>query len=192
MPTIVGVFRSSYELEKAVLQLVSQRFHGTQLTVVPMQITEAAPKPTGLRGWLARGGLLGDTLDRADGRSVMDGAAAGATLGGLAGVIAGAALLPGPIAIGVAGMLGGGLVGFLLDILIPEPQRQEMTKAAKKGITLLQVDCRNGAEADSAVLILRENQAHEIGRIPEKQTRPSQQQVPGTTAPQPSPSSQTS
>jgi hypothetical protein len=96
MPTVIGLFRSSYELEKAVLQLMSQQFQGTQLRVVPMQEMEAAPQPKGIRGFLMRGGFLGDTLDRTDGTSVMDGIAAGATIGGLAGIIAGAAILPGP------------------------------------------------------------------------------------------------
>jgi hypothetical protein len=69
------------------------------------------------------------------------------------------------VALGVAGILGGGLIGFLLDLLIPENRRQEYAKALKKGATLLQVRCLNDKEAESAALILKENQAHEIGRI---------------------------
>lgn len=165
MPTVIGLFRSAFELEKAVNQLLSQQFQGSQLRVVTMQITEAAPRPKGVRGWLKRGGVLGDTLDRSDGTSVMDGTIAGATVGGLAGVMTGATFLPGPVALGVAGILGGGLVGYLLDIMIPEHQRQEYKKAIQKGCTLLEVTCRNKDEADAAELIVRENQAHEVGRM---------------------------
>jgi uncharacterized protein YcfJ len=165
MPTVIGLFRSSYELEKAVQQLMSQRFQGSQMRVVPMQETEAAPKPKGFLGFLSRGGLLGDTLDRSDGTSVMDGTCAGATVGGLAGVIMGAAVLPGPVALGVAGILGGGLLGFLVDRIIPANRRQEYAKALRMGSTLLHVRCLNDREVETAALILKENQAHEVGRI---------------------------
>jgi hypothetical protein len=163
--TVLGLFRSLYELDKAVNQLLSQQFQGSQIRVVTMQLTEAAPQPKGLRKWLMRGGFLGDTLDRSDGTSLMDGTIAGAIIGGLAGVIAGAAMLPGPIALGVAGILGGGLTGYLLDLLIPENRRQEYAKALSRGSTLMAVRCHNEEQRKTAELILRENQAHELGQM---------------------------
>jgi hypothetical protein len=168
VPHVIGLFRSSYELEKTVTHLLSHQFEGTQLTVVPMHMTDAAPRPRGIRRWLMSGGVFGDTLDRSDGTSVLDGIIAGATIGGLAGIIAGAAVLPGPVALGTAGILGGGLIGYLLDILIPENKREEYSKAMAKSSTLLQVDCRTPEEAKTAMLILRENQPHEVGHVPAK------------------------
>lgn len=165
MPVVLGFFRSSYELDKAVNELLSQRFQGPQIRVVPMQETEASPAPKGIRGWLMRGGFLGDTIDRADGTSIMDGVTAGAILGGLAGVMFGATVLPGPVALGVAGMLGGGLVGFLLDRAVPENRRQEYARGLSKGRTAVLVLCQNAEAAAVADRILRENQAHEIGRL---------------------------
>lgn len=168
MPSVIGLFRSNHELEKSVLQLLSQQFQGSQLTVVPMQETKAAPKPGGIRGWLMRGGVFGDTLDRSDGTSVLDGITAGATVGGLAGVLVGAAFLPGPVALGVGGILGGGFLGWLLDLLIPENRRQEYARALRKGSTLLQVECESPQQAEVALEILRDNQAHEVARVPER------------------------
>ena len=165
MPVVIGLFRSSVELDKAVNQLLSQRFAGSRLRVVPMGLTEAAPRPRGIKGWLMRGGIFGDTLDRSDGTSVMDGIAAGATVGGLAGVIAGAAYLPGPVAFGVAGILGGGLLAYVIDLMVPENVRQEYARAMRKGSTLLVVHCENDRRAESAERILRDNQAHETGRL---------------------------
>lgn len=166
MPSVIGLFRSNHELEKTVLNLLSHQFEGSQLTVVPMQETAASPKPKGIQRWLMRGGVFGDTLDRSDGTSVLDGICAGATIGGLFGVMFGAAVLPGPVALGVAGILAGGFIGWLLDLLIPENRRQEYAKALAKGSTLLQVECGSREQADLALTVLRENQAHEVERVP--------------------------
>jgi len=163
MPTVVGLFRSSMELDKAVNQLLSSQYLRDQLAVLPLHKTEAAPRPKGILGWFMRGGVFGDTLDRTDGTSVMDGVAAGATLGGLAGVIAGAAWQPGPITLGAGGILGGGFLGWLLDRVVPENRRQEYDKALRKSSTLVLVRCARPERAAEAQRILRENQAHEIG-----------------------------
>lgn len=165
MPTVMGLFRSSAELDKAVNRLLSQQFKGYQLRVVPMHRTLAAPKPKGLRAFLMRGGFFGDTIDRNDGTSLMDGVAAGATLFGLAGMMAGAALPYGPVALGTGGIMLGGLVGYLFDLLIPEMTRREYAQAIKKASTLVLVDCDTPRQADGAEQILRDTQAHEVGRI---------------------------
>lgn len=164
MPTVIGLYRSSFELEKSVEQLLSEQFQASQLRVVPMHLTEDAPKARGIRGWLMHGGLFGDTLDRSDGTSVIDGAAAGATLLGLTGVIVGATFRFGPIALGAAGLVIGCILGILVDAAIPENRRQEYSKALLKSSTLLHVKCSTSEEARRAELILRENQAHEIGQ----------------------------
>lgn len=167
MTTVIGLFRSTYEVDKAVNHLLSHRFQGTQIRVVTMRETRFAPLPRkGLLGWLMRGGVLGDTIDRSDGTSVMDGTVAGATIGGLAGVILGSTLLPGPVALGVAGIMGGGLIGYLLDRMVPEIRRLEYDKALDMGATLVLVRCRTPQETDTAEHLLQENQAHEVGRIP--------------------------
>lgn len=129
-----------------------------------MHYTAAVPQPAGLTGWLMGGGFFGDTIQRSDGASVMDGVAAGATLGGLAGVIFGSAYIAGPVTLGVLGILGGGLVGYLLDLVIHRDKRKPPGLAGEKASTLVLVDCESPARADGAEQVLRENQAREIGR----------------------------
>ncbi len=127
------------------------------------------PPSPGLLGWLQRGGVLGDTLVRSDGISVLDGAVAGATIGGLGGIIAGATFTAGPVALGALGILGGGLAGYLADLAIPERSSPEHAALAESlpfgaGALLLQVDCPTPAAADAVELILREGAVGAVGR----------------------------
>ncbi|MDF2629731.1 MAG: hypothetical protein K0R39_3562 [Symbiobacteriaceae bacterium] len=165
MPIVAGLFLSTSELEKAVLHLLQQKVDGTHLKVIPLHLAPSVARPTGLLSWLMMGGVFGDTLHRSDGKSVMDGIAVGATLGGLAGVIAGAAVLPGPVVLTVAGILGGGLIGYLLDVLIHKPDRSgtAVPKGAKV-CAILQVRCEDESQAALVEQVLDANQARALGR----------------------------
>lgn len=164
MPTVAGLFLSTQELEKAVLHLLSEQVDGTQLKVTPLHLTAAAAKPTGFISWMMMGGVFGDTIHRADGKSVMDGIAAGAVLGGLTGVIAGAAVLPGPVVLTVIGILGGGLIGFLLDVLIHKPHQYGPVPKGTKVCAILQVSCKEDAQAKLVEQVLEANHARAFGR----------------------------
>lgn len=164
MPTLAGLFLSTPELEKAVMHLLSEQIDGTQLKVTPLHLTAAAAKPTGVISWMMMGGVFGDTIHRSDGKSVMDGIATGATLGGLAGVIAGAAVLPGPVVLTVAGILGGGLIGFCCDVLIHKPHRHGPVPKGTKICAVLQVNCKDDAQVKLVEQVLEANQARALGR----------------------------
>jgi hypothetical protein len=64
--------------EKAVAELSLNGFTEKDVSIV---LFSAVPPPKegagGLVGWLSRGGFLGDTIDRSDGISVMDGVGVG-------------------------------------------------------------------------------------------------------------------
>lgn len=165
MLTVAGLFHSSFELEKAVLHLLDGTVETTQLRVIPLRPARTDTKPEGLLEWLMTGGFFGDTLHRSDGKSAMDGVAAGATLGGLAGVIAGAAVKVGPVILVVVGMLGGGLAGYVLDVLIRKHQyRRPDERRAQTSGTVLEVTCRDEQQAAAVEQILMHNQAHALGR----------------------------
>lgn len=164
MPTIAGLFLSTTELEKAVLHLLREKVEGTQLQVTPLHLTSAVAKPTGIISWMMMGGAFGDTLHRSDGKSVMDGIATGATLGGLAGVIAGAAVLPGPVVLTAIGILVGGLIGFGLDLLIHKPNRQGPVPRGTKICAILQVRCQDEAQVKLVEQVMEANQARALGR----------------------------
>jgi|GEM_PF-3120519 len=167
MPTTVaGLFHSSFELEKAVTHLLSLQFDGTQLHVIPLRLAKTDGKPKGLLQWLMLGGFFGDTLHRSDGRSLMDGVAAGATLGGLIGVIMGAAVQQGPVLMVVVGITAGGLAGYLIDLVIRWRQRDRPRGKddPKKRGTILEVRCTDDNQAALAERILVHNQAHALGR----------------------------
>ncbi|HYF79025.1 MAG TPA: hypothetical protein VD973_17960 [Symbiobacteriaceae bacterium] len=164
MPIIAGLFLSTQELEKAVLHLLSEQIDGTQLKVTPLHLSANAAKPTGIISWMMMGGVFGDTIHRSDGKSVMDGIAAGATLGGLAGVIAGAAVLPGPVVLTVIGILGGGLIGFICDVLIHKPHQHGPVPKGTKLCAILQVNCQDDNQVKLAERVLEENQSRALGR----------------------------
>lgn len=164
--TVAGLFHSTFELEKAVTHLLSQQFDGAQLYVIPLRAARTHGKPMGLLKWLMLGGFFGDTLHRSDGRSMMDGVAAGATLGGLGGVIMGAAVRQGPVLLVVLGILGGGLGGYLLDAVIHwrHRNRAKGKDDPQKGGTILEIRCADENQAALAERILKQNQAHALGR----------------------------
>lgn len=164
MPTVAGLFLSSIELEKAVLHLLSEQVDGTQLQVTPLHLTAKAAKPTGFISWMMMGGAFGDTIHRSDGKSVMDGVATGATLGGLTGVIAGAAVLPGPVVLGVLGILGGGLIGFGMDVLIHKPHQQGPLPEGTKVCAILQVRCQDETQVKLVEQVMEAQQARALGR----------------------------
>lgn len=165
MLTVAGLFHSSFELEKAVLHLLDGTVDAAQLRVIPLKPARTDKKPEGLLEWLMLGGFFGDALHRSDGKSVIDGVAAGATLGGLAGVIMGAAVKVGPVVLVVIGVLAGGLVGYVLDVLIRKHQYQSPDERRKQTSgTVLQVNCQDEQQAAAVEQILTANQAHALGR----------------------------
>ncbi|MDO9536376.1 MAG: hypothetical protein Q7J85_13870 [Bacillota bacterium] len=100
-----------------------------------------------------------------------DGVFAGGALGGIAGLLAGAGalLIPGvgpiiaagPLAAFLTGVVGGGLVGGLVDSGIPEERGRYFEERVKKGDILVMIKAQED-EVSEISSVLRENGAEDV------------------------------
>lgn len=166
MPTILGLFQAADLAEQAVAELSLNGFTEKDVGIVLFSAV-APPRPggTGLVGWLQRGGLLGDTLDHADGVSVMDGISIGAVLLGVLGLVWGSRLGPGPVALATLGMLGGGLIGYICDRLIPEKRRDLYDSARIDGLIMIKVTSPVASRSEEARAILERAMAKQVAVV---------------------------
>ncbi|HLN65353.1 MAG TPA: hypothetical protein VK464_27845, partial [Symbiobacteriaceae bacterium] len=124
MPTVMALFQHAHDAERAISELSLIGFTEKDVSMVMFSANPAShPGKKGFMGWLSRGGLLGDTVDSTDGISVLDGTGVGAVICSLIGTILGSEWRYGPVATGTAGLVAGGIIGFLIDRLIPEKRR---------------------------------------------------------------------
>jgi hypothetical protein len=167
MAEVMALFQDPHDVEAVVAELSLNGFTEKDVSVV---IFSALPPPRGskpgLVGWLSRGGFLGDTIDRSDGISLMDGVGVGAVIGCLLGVIFGGQWRYGPIATGTAGLLYGGLVGWLMDIVVPEKRRDQAETALIRGMVLVSVRALQAARAEDARRLLEGNHAKQVAVLP--------------------------
>ena len=181
--TVVGVFGSKSQAEKAVSELRERGYSG-QISILARG-SEAEKNPTDevknrvtLRGDVhenpvdsaavedaARGAETGNN------QTVMDGAGWGAGLGGAAGLLAGAGFLAvpgvgpilaaGPIAAALTGAATGGIAGGLLDYGIPDDRGRAYEGELRSGriLTIVKTDAQ---KAEEAAQILRRNGASAV------------------------------
>lgn len=170
MPVVMALFDNPTDAERAVSELSLNGFTEKDVSVV---LFKAFPTPWarkhGLLGWLMRGGLLGDTIDRADGKSFMDGTGVGAVVGALLGMVYGSLWRYGPIAASTGGLLAGGLLGYLVDRLIPEKRREQMDHPRARGSILVRVRCPTTTKGNAVRRLLKSNQARELVVLPERE-----------------------
>lgn len=168
MGAVMALFQSETDAELAVSELSLIGFTEKDVAMVIFSAV-AQPKPggSGLLGWLARGGLLGDTMDRTDGVSVMDGTSVAAVFGGVLGIVFGSRWVYGPVTLGTLGMLGGGLLGFLIDRLIPEKRRDEYESSLIPGMILLEVSSSAADRLEAASRVLKRRGAKQLAMLPE-------------------------
>lgn len=167
MPAVIAVFQSPESAEQAVSELSLNGF--TEKDVAMVLFSAISPTDSGrggILGWLSRGGVLGDTLDRSDGVSVMDGISIGSVILGLIGLVWGSRSYYGPVAMGTLGMLLGGIVGLLVDRLIPEKRRDMYETARIPGLIMLQVTSSAADRVKAAKQILERNQAKQVAELP--------------------------
>lgn len=149
--TVVGVFEDRRHAHIAVERLVEAGFALDDIGYVMPEgdpVVEPPPIPHGTKAG--------------------EGLAAGATIGGLVGAAV-ASFIPGvgPVLAGgllaatLTGAAGGGIVGALLGLRVPEEHALEMERHFHTGKTLVTV--RSGARRDEAEAILR--QASEVPEI---------------------------
>lgn len=152
--TVIGVFSSEHQAERAVQELRHSGFSDNEISVV---------------GPDSRKEHSGDQAN-GHGHGVGDGAAWGAGIGGTAGLLAtaGALAIPGfgpilalgPLAATITAAAGGGIAGALVDYGIPEQQSKQYEKQVKEGHFLAVL--KTNQDADKARSILRREGASDI------------------------------
>lgn len=156
--TVVGVFSSENEAERAVGSLRENGFRDQEISIV------AKDRGNGRNGR----GREGQTMQE-DG--ISDGLASGAAWGGLAGLALGAGALAipglgpivaaGPIAAALTGAATGGLAGGLIDWGIPEESGRQLQEEVRQGRILALLRCGDD-KVNKAANILRENGAKNV------------------------------
>lgn len=160
MKTVVGLLTSTYDLQRAILALQQVGFGPGELHFSYLRRSRESAAPHGPIAWLQAGGFLGDTMNRSDAGSLLDGTAAGATIFSLLGVVYGSAWRMGPITGGVLGILGGGLLGWLCDQLIGARRtRGSKVETLTPDSCLIVVDCADDVRLKAAEDALRDAQA---------------------------------
>jgi len=173
MATVVGVFSSHDQAEKAVRALSDEGFTKDDISI-------AAKDPEGGRrsgrgqgadnqngfGFEAGGDMTATDVD-----SIADGTTWGGALGGLAGLLAGVGALAipgigpivaaGPLAAALSGAVAGGVAGGLIDMGIPEREGKRYEDELKQGNALAIVEAE-GERAKKAESILRQCGASEV------------------------------
>ena len=157
--TVVGVFKSESDAERAVGSLRENGFRDQEISIVA--------KDEGKRRQGNQGGQNRGMQD--DG--ISDGLASGAAWGGLAGLALGAGALAipglgpivaaGPIAAALTGAATGGLAGGLIDWGIPEESGRQLQEEVRRGNILAILQCGE-EKVDKAANILRENGAKNV------------------------------
>lgn len=153
----IGVFDTRDKAESAVEELRNKGFE-REISVV----TRDEEKPKGTENEMKM---------EADRDTAVEGVTYGSTLGGLAGLAAGAGALfipgigpilaMGPIAGLLSGAVTGGLAGGLIDWGIPAEEGRHYEEDVKAGKTLVAVKCSE-EKANDAASVLRRYGAHDV------------------------------
>lgn len=163
--TVVGVFRSESEAERAVSALRENGFTDQEISIVA--------KDKGNQGGQGSRNKQnkGTTMSGGNEDGISDGMASGAAWGGLAGLALGAGALAipglgpivaaGPIAAALTGAATGGLAGGLIDWGIPEEAGQQLQEEVRKGNILALLRCSDD-KVNKAANVLRENGARNV------------------------------
>jgi len=157
---IVGVFRSKDSAEEAINELKRNGYE-RDISLVARDEKAKDYEPEG-----DPGGRL--TMED---QNLGDGVFAGGALGGIAGLLAGAGalLIPGvgpiiaagPLAAFLTGVVGGGLVGGLVDFGIPEERSQYFEERVKKGDILVTIKAQED-EISEISSVLEEYGAEDV------------------------------
>jgi hypothetical protein len=170
---VFGIYTSPEAAERAVAALIDAGFERTQVALL-------LPENDASRAYAHR------KDSEAHGTQAPEGAAAGATAGGVIcgtiGILAGvgALAIPGvgplvgadPIMAGLAGLgfgsAVGGLVGALIGRGVPEPEARRFEGRVRNGATLISVHCDTPWEAKQARHVLKATWAEDIASTRER------------------------
>ncbi len=159
--TVLGVFDSNDQAERAVDELQRQGFKTDEISIVARESTARDGREGG-RGTRGREDDMG---------SLSGGIATGGALGGAAGLLAsmGALAIPGigpivaagPIAAVLGGAATGGLAGGLIDWGIPEESGQRYQERVKEGKIVAMVRSSDD-KVEEAANIFRRHGARDV------------------------------
>lgn len=164
MATVIGIFASRDQAEKAVQAMREKGITDQEISIVAKKEKIGGERTGGGRD------------DEEGGMNMMagdlsTGMATGGALGGLAGVLAGAGALAipglgpivaaGPIVAGLTGAAAGGLTGSLIDMGIPQERGQYYEEKVKEG-KILAVVKADDKKVSEAAMILRQNGATDV------------------------------
>ena len=152
--TVIGIFESRQQAEKAVSEMRNSGFDTNEISVVAKGRQQ--------------GNDNGETMNM---DTVADGTTTGGILGGLAGLAVGAGALAipglgpivaaGPIAGMLSGAATGGIAGGLLDWGIPEERGRYYEEEVKRGKILAAVRTHE-QKVQKAADIMRQNGARDV------------------------------
>ncbi len=127
--SVVGVFENENQAKEAINELKRQGFDEREISLIAREERE-------------QGVGQEDEMSMAE-QDLGDGMLTGGALGGIAGILAGAGALlvpgvgpiiaAGPLAAFLSGVVGGGLVGGLVDYGIPEERGRYYEERIKQG-----------------------------------------------------------
>lgn len=150
--TVIGIFESKFDAEKAVTALRQQGFSNEEINIISKK--QSQDEDT-------------DVVDD----DIMDGTLTGATIGGIGGLIvgAGALMIPGigpilamgPIAAALSGAMVGGLAGGLIDWGIPSVDSKHYEEEVSNG-SILAIIRTDAVKMSSVAQILRQNGAKDV------------------------------
>lgn len=103
-----------------------------------------------------------DKIYRADGFSILDGAAVAGTIGMLFGVIFGSVLYWGPIIWGIIGLASGSVIGLALDWFMTN--KKNKVDERNNPIPVMLMVCCEEEQAETVEKILEEHQALGLAR----------------------------
>lgn len=165
--TVVGVFKSRGQVEKAIEEL-----HGYGIGKDEISVVSKDDRKEGQHGGREMESKAGDGgMMNVSGQDVSGGASWGGGIGATAGILAGAGALAipgigpilavGPLAAALTGAVTGGIAGGLVDYGIPEGRGKEYEEKVKQGSVLTVVKCSED-KRKRVEDILRENGASDV------------------------------
>ncbi len=154
---VVGVFRNEERAKEAIMELKRQGFDEREISLIARE-----NKGRGGEEGAGAGENEGFTMSE---QNVGDGALTGGAIGGIAGLLAGAGalLIPGvgpiiaagPLAAFLTGIVGGGLVGGLVDFGIPEERGRHYEERVKRGDILVTLKAEEDETSKIASVLKR-------------------------------------
>ncbi len=153
---VVGVFTSEERAKEAINELKRYGFE-REISLVAKETRE--------------GEAADEEMTMEEGQNLGEGVATGGALGGIAGILAGAGALfipgvgpiiaAGPLASFLTGLVGGGLVGGLVDFGIPEERGEYYEERVKQGDILVTIKA-NEDEVSRISEVFRQYGAEEV------------------------------